>query len=396
MFLFGQSCKKSFIWGIRIMRFKKMFKLVRLLTICIGLTLPACLAWGASSIPCATMNCNVPDSHLSHWFAGGLNGKKIIFLGDSTTSNATNLFGELKNFYTKEGEGLYGIGIIENYGENGASLRAFLLDQVAHGITAAIAARADLYVISYGINDVRLGSTTEDELVSMLQTTVNRIRFSVPNADIVLRMPNSFLSLDINGNGFVKPVQKAPVYSTILRNAYKRLEYQWSNVALLDTQESLFGRVSPQASPYMWDQIHPSAVGYGEVAKMLVDLIGQKPPYDEVLAANALATNPSFPYIVYPRIVDNPKYFNLVATGRWLSSSVAGAPNGYIDFDWPGYKSGDILCGDVLQMAGGYVFTLPQTCMAIPLGQNTRIYNLGSKLPYRTITGGTINVFRKW
>ncbi|BAN35170.1 hypothetical protein SCD_n01343 [Sulfuricella denitrificans skB26] len=334
------------------------------------------------------------DVRLSRWFANGLAGKKICFVGDSTTSNATMLFKELNDFYAKEGEALYGVESILNYGENGASLSEFLRDRVTYGLTASIAAQADLYVISYGINDVRLGQTTENQLVSRLTSAVNSIRAGVPNADIVLRMPNSLLSVDINGYGFVKPNNNAQAYSTLLRNAYKRLENQWDNVVVLDTQDRVFGQVSPPSSTNMSDQLHPSSTGYILSAKVLVDLIGQKQPYDTAQAARARVSKPSAPYTLYSRAVEDPSYYDLVATGRWVASSIVGVSNGYVDFDWPKNKSGDIRCGDILQMARNHAFSLPSNCTIAPIGQNTRIYNLGRSLPPITMTGGTVNIWR--
>ena len=336
-----------------------------------------------------------PSTVLSHWFANGLTGKKICLVGDSTTSNATALFSELNDFYVKEGEALYGVNSILNFGENGASLQAFLSDRVAHGITATIAESADLYVLSYGINDVRLGQTTEDQLMGLLKNAVNRIRAGAPNADIVLRMPNSLLSTDVSGYGYVQPNSNAQAYSTLLRNAYLRLENQWDNVVVLDTQDLIFGRDSRPVSFYMADQLHPSPTGYVLLAKVLVDVIGQKQPYDTQLADAALAINPLTPYVVYPRVVEDPDYYQLVATGRWVASSTAGAPNGYIDFSWPQSRSGEILCGDLLQMAMNHVFALPSNCAITPIGQNTRLYNLGGSLPPITMTGGTINIWRR-
>lgn len=334
------------------------------------------------------------DPRLSRWFANGVVGKKICFVGDSTTSNATMLFKELNDFYTKEGEALYGVRSILNFGENGASLPYFLSDGVAHGLTATIAEQADLYVISYGINDVRLGETTESQLVNRLTSTVNSIRAGVPNADIVLRMPNSLLSADINGYGFVRPNNNAQTYSTLLRNAYKRLENQWDNVVVLDTQDRVFGFVSAPSSINMVDQLHPSSEGYVLLAGLLVDLIGQKQPYDTAQADSARQLRPSTPYTLYPRAVEDPNYYSLVATGRWVSSSKVGETNGYIDFSWPQNQSRNIRCGDILQLAQNHVFPLPSNCIIGPIGQNTRIYNLGKSLPPFTMNGGTVNVWR--
>lgn len=332
---------------------------------------------------------------LSNWHKNGLSGKTICFVGDSTTSNASALFKELNGFYRKEGEALFGVGAILNYGENGSSLRAYLSDSVVHGITSTIARQADLYIISYGINDIRLGNTSEDQLVQLLRQAVVRIREGVPHADIVLRMPNSFLSSDLGGRGFVHPNSNAPSYSTMLRNAYKRLEGQWENVVVLDTQDEVFGRASPAISDLMGDQIHPSAVGYSALAKALVDLIGVKQPYDAALAAYAMATDPVEPFVVYPLIVEDTELYDLVATGRWVTSSTMGAPNGYLDFTWPGNKSADIRCGDLLQMARNFVNALPSKCLVSSIGANTRIYNLGASLPAITMTGGTVNVWRR-
>ena len=345
---------------------------------------------------CSGTTLAAPDPHLSNWFANGISKKVICFVGDSTTSNATALFSEFSNFYVKEGQGLYGVGSILNYGENGASLAAFLADQVPYGISATIAAQADLYVLSYGINDVRLGQTTEAQLTALLTTAVNRIRAGVPKADIVLRMPNSFLSVDVDSYGFVQPNASAPAYSTILRNAYMQLQDHWSNVAVLNTQDDVFGRASLTSSPYMVNQIHPSDAGYVALAQDLVGLIGATVPYSSTQAAAALAADPSAPYTVYPRVVEDTDVYNLVATGRWVASSAQGFSNGYLDLSWPGNKAGDIHCGDLMQMDANHVFAIPPMCVVIPIGQNTRVYNMGSTAPPVTITGGTVNVWRPW
>ena len=218
-----------------------------------------------------------PPRALTHWFAGGIAGKKICFIGDSTTKNALALFAELEGKYSANGEPLHGAGPILNFGENGASLYAFMTDQVVHGLTATIAEQADLYVLSYGINDVRLGYTTEDALVARLTSTVNRIRAEAPNADLVLRTPNSLLATDVNAYGYVQPNTNAQAYTTMLRSAYRRLEDAWPNVVVFDAQALVFGTESLPASLLMSDQLHPSPTGNTFLASALVEVIGEPP-----------------------------------------------------------------------------------------------------------------------
>lgn len=211
---------------------------------------------------------------LTHWFSGNVSGKTVCFVGDSTTQNATSLFSWLTSYAQVAGGGLNGVTVL-NYGENGASLEAFLSDSVTHGITATIAAKADLYVFCYGINSVRLGTDDLPTLEAAMDNAVNQIRAGVPNADIVLWGPNCFLTTDVNSNGYVVPNSSAQAYSDILYNAYASKIGKWPNVAVLQKQDGVFGRVCPATSIYMTDQLHPNTLGQQEETHQLVNYIGQ-------------------------------------------------------------------------------------------------------------------------
>lgn len=128
----------------------------------------------------------------------------------------------------------------------------------------------DLVVASWLINDVRTGllGTTVDAIVAAgftrLKAFVDLVRAQKPNADILLRMPNSLTTTNTGGSNYVtdgatvNPAGLAQVYSTALRRIYLRFVGLYPNVDVLDTQGEVFGTQSQSSSPYMADQLHPS------------------------------------------------------------------------------------------------------------------------------------------
>lgn len=220
-------------------------------------------------------------SKLTHWFAGGISGKKIVWVGDSTTWHLSPTGWQgintyyLTTYVTPASARLNGT-IQVWQGSNGNSLAGFLVRQE---LQDAIAAQGDLYIFSYGINDVRLGTTSQETLTANLKTAINAIRNAVPNADIVLRMPNSLLAGDTSGAFYVKPntPDAAQAYTDILRNAYRSVGNEWPNVALYDSQALLFGELVQPASQWMVDQLHPSFKGYTTILDQLAEIIGAAP-----------------------------------------------------------------------------------------------------------------------
>jgi len=227
----------------------------------------------------------IERAKLSHWFSSGVAGKKIVWVGDSTTEQmgpeALHGWSGVNSYYRDKyispvDSPLY--GTTETWlGISGNTLANFNNNRPAEaGLSAAIATAGDLYIFSYGINDVRLGSTDQATLTANLETAVSAIRTALPNADIVLRMPNSLLTTDVNSWGWVVPNASAQTYTDILRNAYRSLANKWPNVAFYDSQALLFGEVSLPANVYMLDQLHPNADGYKKVYDQLVDIIGTR------------------------------------------------------------------------------------------------------------------------
>lgn len=249
---------------------------------------------GSSTTPavptCSITTAPVPQAaeraKLTHWFAGGVANKKIVWVGDSTTEKMgpANQFGwagvndyYLNKYVNPVGSPLHATTQVW-LGSNGNSLANFINNAPAGaGLSDAIAAAGDMYIFSYGINDVRFGMTSQATLTDNLKIAISAIRTARPNADIVLRMPNSLLTTDVNGFGFVVPSSAAQAYTDIMRNAYRSLTNEWPNVALYDSQALLFGEISLPTNVYMTDQLHPHAFGYMGIYDQLVEIIGVQP-----------------------------------------------------------------------------------------------------------------------
>lgn len=217
---------------------------------------------------------------LTHWHSGPVAGKAIAWVGDSTTWQLQTVpanLAYLTTTYQAAGKPLSGVDM-QWFGANGNTLANFVSNQWPEiAVHAVIAAHPDLIVFSYGINDVRQGGTGEAALTAYVRQAVQAFRSALPNTDIVLRMPSSFLTTDVSARGFVMPNSAAQAYTDILRNSYRALANEWPNVALYDSQALLFGETSPPASPLMADQIHPSAAGYARAIDQIAELVSPAP-----------------------------------------------------------------------------------------------------------------------
>lgn len=165
-------------------------------------------------------------------------------------------------------------------GNNGLTLALWLSNPAAttgYNYNQLVADAPDLIVLSFGINDVRLGATSFSGLRALLVTAIERLRADLPNADVLLRMPNTLLSANVsslnlvqNSGGTINPTGLAQTYSTLLRDVYLSLQGVWSHVAVADVQGNVFGTQSTASSPLMADQLHPSprtsAIGTGATA----------------------------------------------------------------------------------------------------------------------------------
>lgn len=212
---------------------------------------------------------------LARWHANGPNGKTICFLGDSTTAVAPNFHERLRTVHCVPGGALAGAETL-NYGDDGSTLAAFLSDTREHGITPAIAANADLYVLCYGLNDVRREPLTTGQFRDRIAETVDRLRAGVPNTAIVLRTPNPMLAQNTSYYVYLQPDESAQRYTDRMRAAYLDLQGRWPNVLVWDAMAEVFGVESLPTHPLMADQLHPNAAGEIALADALVRVIAPK------------------------------------------------------------------------------------------------------------------------
>jgi lysophospholipase L1-like esterase len=203
----------------------------------------------------------------------------MVWVGDSTTWQipASGAAAYLTTTYQQTGEPLAGVNILY-YGANGNTLANFLNNQPAgFGLSSIVALAPNLIIFSYGINDVRQGATSEPQLEAMLIQAVDELESALPKTDIILRLPNSFLSVDVDGNGYIVPNSAAQAYSDELAQAYRALAAHWPNVVLYDSRKTLFSDTCPPSSPLMLDQLHPSLLGYEDIIDQVVAITDTPP-----------------------------------------------------------------------------------------------------------------------
>lgn len=185
------------------------------------------LNWNGQAVPAGT-SLNITWE----WSEYGL--PNIVFAGDSTTSNANFLFTTLGS----QGE-LNTLANVRNCGSNGYKLSDFILNNAipypAFGSLSCCSRvgggppkMPGVMVISFGINDIRQGAVTRNELISMIDAAIYGVingttsgqtytspkgagttftwaasQTAQPDTKIILWGPNSFTSDDPGATGYV-------------------------------------------------------------------------------------------------------------------------------------------------------------------------------------------------
>ena len=220
---------------------------------------------------------------------------KIVLIGDSTTDYTTSssaVTDHLKNYATLIGEPLAGMSAanITAQGANGITLAAWLADSTK--LTALAAAAPDLVVASFLLNDVRIGLCDLATAISRLAALVTAINGVLPNADMLLRIPNPMLTTNVSSlnyvqtsGGTINPAGLAQTYSDLIRSAYLQMRGRYVYVDVIDIPSEVFGTVCRATHPLMADQLHPTprssttngvpvGGGYVEIGRALARRIG--------------------------------------------------------------------------------------------------------------------------
>ncbi|MGJ7506774.1 SGNH/GDSL hydrolase family protein [Variovorax sp. GT1P44] len=246
-----------------------------------------------------------PGRPLSRFLFGGISGKKVVFWGDSTTEIALLLWEGINQAVLPGGDWA---GVVPvNRGFNGQTMQGAL-----NGIQTIYDDNPQLVVLCFGINDVRIGGVDAIELASRLREAVTRLQANLPNCDIVLWTPNSLLTTDEDGYGWMVPLSAAQEYTDVMWNAYESLKGEFKNVLHLDKQ-AIFGRTALPSHPLMYDTLHPNNDGNVASFLQLVPYLTPDPiGIDQTASAAAWAANPDKPWTLYPRALEDTRYCELV------------------------------------------------------------------------------------
>ena len=251
---------------------------------------------------------------------------------------------------------------------------------------------------------MRTGATTQAQLVALITKAVNRVRAVLPACDIVLWGPNSFLADDPTSAGLVSPATAvaAQAYSTLLYGAYEQLKNVWPNVLVLQKQDifgktcQTFAALGGSGLSAMSDQLHPSLGAQTQMGDWLAPQIGFKKPFNPQRANLARVGNPTAPYTIYPREVEDPAFYDVIAQANWLGQGNASG-NDFMDFLFPGARYKEILPGDMVQMGtGGAVFPIPLTGVTLyNLNTTTTRFGFTGTGLLPSFSGGVVTVSRQ-
>lgn len=362
---------------------------------------------------------------LAQWFRKLISDPgnvKLAMSGDSTSNGSSGpspfLYARLagislqstsipKLIHTARGEGLYGMTadvthVIDagNSGETLAHLLAYYDANISTAKTLRwlIAQAPDLIILSWGVNDVRLGGTTKAQLVAMLNRLVTILRRALPGTDIVLRVP-SYLSTDDYGanhyvqdaQGNINPAGAAQAYSDLLRSAYYAVADRWPNVVLADVPAAVTGLVSiAVGGTYMGDQLHLSQAGqYAYVDWLVQNVIGYYPSkrLTSAVSYSPVKLAPYAPWTVDPAVLDDVSRFALLLTAPAVTQGA-----GYIDYNWA--PAATVTNGDIVRLPDGQVFQLPASGVSTTQNSTTTRL-LATGLPTSATLSGQVRIYRQ-
>ena len=258
-------------------------------------------------------------------------------------------------------------------------------------------------------NDTRLGALTQVQAQAVQDTCIGLIRSSWPNATMLPIVPAVWLYDDPTGAGYValSPGTASGVYGAqnlwnLTRNATYASAANWSNTYVLD-----FGKVEGLTSQLLSvdlnDQIHHSSIADNIEGDYTASFVGTgvlgtplaaqslAEPLQPAVSDHAIRDQPGQPWVLYPRIVEDARYFTQI-THSIQPSAVTNAAT-QVTFADTGpsatIRSGDIICYSRLKCE-----VLGTSISTSKVAGYTNIAGLGTGFPSVASGSYTVQVFR--
>lgn len=377
--------------------------------------------------------------------------RKVAWVGDSTMSQPFTIVHSGSYHYIDTGLGTGSwlttfFGTFEsdpfynvyhgNYALNGQKLQNFVAGTTTGATVSDIAAfDPDLIIFSYGINDRRLNERSKAEIKSDLLTAISMMQSAMPDADILLVMPNSLIYDSANSPVYIDaPVSLSKVqgYSDDLRNAYLEIDVP-DHVYVMNTQQGKYKLFTEKVNTLALkgamngDALHPSNYGYLVRFSYIAAVIDNNDtflsklitynnyksfyqPYSELQCDRAYGISSTDARKYYPRICENPKYYNLIFDGSYegtagtnivISKNVNGIEAAkYINC----VQSGDIVVqyGVSSSSGGSQGEQIEDSCAAWAIsgggkneaGNHIQWYSLSGGYPLTSPVGYPVRIYR--
>jgi hypothetical protein len=318
----------------------------------------------------------------------GYTSGTVITVADSGTIAASNGY-ILRAGSVNENTPLAGVTVY-HCGDNGQSAQGHIVGTGVFPLSYIVSLQADLYVSSFLINDVRLGGTDLATATSRLQTIYDALAAAKAGTCVMMRIPNTLLSTDPGGTGFVSPLTSAQAYSDLMAAAYRSLYSSRPTAYIWDTRKTIWdGDACKTTTPLMGDILHPSGLGQSAAADDFARLVGMPFGYQRSQSDAAFSASPTTPWTVYPAILEDQRYFRLITTGKVNSSGA-----GYIIID-PQNKaeSQNSLAGDVIWQDGSTPFV--QSGSGTNVSGAAGYMQIGMTSPVSLTAKNRIRVFRQ-
>jgi len=263
-------------------------------------------------------------------FTGSISGTTLTVTGTPTGANAPQIGrviegpGIRANTYIVSGSGT--TWQLSGAAQTIASttirnLNFYISEMIIGNLTAPF----QLIVFKYGVNDARIGTyANAAAFTANLIIAIKSMRERFPGVPIIAETPNSFLSVDTVGSGFVVPNSSAQAYSDIMRDGYLAIMGLFPDVVVHNTRDVVFSNTALPNSIMMTEQIHPTGLGQTLVFNEEARLFTGKSAAPGAQSADTAAFRPDNALIGFPET------FNLAqAKKAELDQGVALAPSQY-------------------------------------------------------------------